>query len=99
MPFWMLYGFSNFLYLLLYKIIGYRKEVVRRNLKAAFPNKTAKELKVIEQQFYSYLFDLLLESIKGFSLSEKELLRRQKLISPRVTQAMLEKGNSTLVVG
>lgn len=99
MPFWLLYRFSDFLYLIIYKIIGYRKKVVRENLNNSFPNKSAAELLKIEKEFYHYLFDLLLESIKGFSLSKEELIVRQKLISPRRTQQMLDKHGSTLVVG
>ncbi|BDS11272.1 lysophospholipid acyltransferase family protein [Aureispira anguillae] len=99
MPFWLLYRLSDFTYLLLYKIIGYRKKVVRKNLKNAFPQKTAKELKTIEKKFYQHLFDILLEGIKGFSLSKETLLKRQKYLTPDLPQSIIDKGKSALIVG
>ena len=43
MPFWMIYGFSNFAYFILYKVFGYRKKVVFRNLEKAFPDNSETE--------------------------------------------------------
>ncbi len=65
----------------------------------SFPEKSEKELKTIEKQFYHYLFDILLEGIKGFSMSEKVLKERQKLISPDMPQNLLDKGKSVLILG
>ena len=45
LPFGMLYLISDFLYLILYKIIGYRTKVVRSNLENSFPDKTSSEIK------------------------------------------------------
>lgn len=98
-PFWLLYRLSDFTYLLLYKIIGYRKKVVRKNLKNAFPEKTSAARKDIEEKFYQHLFDLLLESIKGFSLSKKTLQKRQQHITPELPQNIIHKGKSALIVG
>lgn len=99
LPFWFLYLLSDGLYWLLYKLIGYRKKVVRTNLSNAFPNKSEKELKAIEEKFYHHLFDLLIESIKGFSLSKETLLKRQQLALPNILQSTIAKGRSIIVVG
>lgn len=99
LPFWGLYRLSDALYWLIYKGIGYRKKVVRQNLANAFPNKTAQERLVIEQRFYRFLFDLLLESIKGLSFSKKELLKRQAHHTPDLPQGIIDKGRSALMVG
>lgn len=98
-PFWLLYRLSDLVYLLLYKIIGYRKKVVQQNLKNAFPQKTEAERKVIEKEFYQHLFDILLEGIKGFTLSKATLQKRQKHITPELPQGMIDKGKSALIVG
>ncbi len=95
----MLYGFSNFLYFLLYKLIGYRKKVVRQNLRNAFPEKSEEALYTIEKKFYQYLFDILLEGIKGFSLSKETLMQRQQLITPSMPQDLLDRGKSVLILG
>ncbi len=81
LPFSILYLFSDFLYLLVYKIIGYRTKVVRKNLLNSFPEKSATELKEIEKKFYKNLCDLIVETIKTVSLTEKELLKRFRIVN------------------
>ena len=76
LPFRALYGISNFLYLVLYKIFGYRIKVVRENLKNSFPGKSEDEIKRIMDQFYKNLCDVIVESIKMISISREELARR-----------------------
>lgn len=98
MPFWVLYRLSDFVYLLLYKMIGYRKKVVRENLSNAFPEKAPQELLKIEQLFYQNLFDILVESIKGFSMSKKTLLQRQKKLD-NLTREMVAEHQSIIILG
>ena len=49
--FGILYGFSDLLWVILYRIVGYRKNIVRSNLAASFPQKSKKELRAIEKEF------------------------------------------------
>ena len=77
LPFPVLYFISDyFLYPILYLFIGYRKKVVSENLKNAFPDKSEEERKGIEKRFYHFLCDLFVETLKGITISEKELLKR-----------------------
>jgi len=76
LPFKLLYLFSDFVYVILFYIIGYRKKVVYNNLKLAFPTKSNKEILAIRRKFYHHLTDMFLEMIKTFSISENELKRR-----------------------
>ncbi|WP_281615603.1 hypothetical protein [Flammeovirga sp. SubArs3] len=76
LPFSVLYKISDFLYFVLYKLIGYRTTVVRTNLNNSFPEKSDEEIKEIESKFYRHLCDLICESFKMFNISEKELLER-----------------------
>lgn len=76
LPFWVLYGVSNFLYFVLYKILGYRKKVVRDNLTSSFPEKTEGEIIRIEKKFYRSLCDSIVEGIKMLSISEQKLSKR-----------------------
>ena len=59
LPFWFMYLISDFLYLIAYQIIGYRKKVVRENLSKSFPIKSKEELLKIEKEFYYHLSDLI----------------------------------------
>ena len=76
LPFSLFYLLSDLLYLLIYKVVGYREKVVYENLKNSFPEKSHKELKEIEKKFFHYLCDLVLETLKTLTISKKEALRR-----------------------
>ena len=97
LPYPLLYGLSDFLFLILYRGVGYRKEVVRTNLTNSFPEKSLKEIQVIEQKFYHHLCDLIIESIKAFSISEKQLLKRAKIRNPEVLQPYFDQGRSVVI--
>ena len=62
----------------MYNIIGYRKKVVRANLKLAFPDKTERELRRIEKKFYQHFCDITLESVKTLGISERQIKKRYK---------------------
>ena len=68
-----LYILSDILYLLGYQLFGYRKKVVRQNLKNAFPHKSIEEIKIIESQFYRNLCDIIVETIKCTQIDAKTL--------------------------
>lgn len=78
LPFPVFYLFSDFIYFLLYRVVGYRKKVVFENLKNSFPEKSYNELKKIEKDFYRYLCDLFLETIKTLTISRSEAIKRCK---------------------
>jgi KDO2-lipid IV(A) lauroyltransferase len=76
LPFRLLYIFSDCVYILVYRIIGYRKKTVRENLALALPHLTEKERLVIEKKSYKHLCDMFLEMIKTMTISVKEIEKR-----------------------
>jgi Kdo2-lipid IVA lauroyltransferase/acyltransferase len=99
LPFFVLYGISNFFSFLLFHVIKYRKDIVLGNLKIAFPEKTTAERETIAKNFYSYFTDTFIETIKFVSISKKQLLKRStgdfKLINE-----LIDKGyNINLMAG
>lgn len=76
LPFSMLYFLADIAYILVYKIVGYRVQTVRANLKLSFPELNDAERKEIEKKFYRHLCDLFLEMIKTITISQKELDKR-----------------------
>ena len=68
MPHALFYGFSDFVYFLVYRVIGYRKKIVRENLELVFPDKSKQELNTIEKGFYHHMCDMFLEMVKTMSL-------------------------------
>lgn len=75
LPFPVLYLFSDLLFPLFYYVIGYRKKVVFKNLRNAFPEKTDKEIKKIAMAFFHYLCDLFLETFKTLTISKETMLK------------------------
>ena len=78
LPFWLLYVISDFNYLIFYRLVGYRRKIVRKNLRNSFPEKTESELKAIEKKFYHWFCDYILETFKLISISDKKLLKHME---------------------
>lgn len=76
LPFAMLYFVSDLAFLLVYYLIGYRKQVVFDNLRYAFPEKNEKEINAIARKFYIHFCDYLFESVKIIHISNSEINRR-----------------------
>ena len=98
-PFGLLYLLSDFLYIILYHVLGYRKKIVRNNLKNAFPNHYEHERKKIERQFFKNLCDQILETIKGFSMSKKNIADRVSLEGENLAMLHTQQQHSILVLG
>lgn len=97
-PFWILYRISDFTFFIIYRVVGYRKKVVVNNLTNSFPNKTEKEIKKITKDFYVYLCDLMLETIKTVTWKEKDVMKHVKMRHEEVLDELYEKGKSIVVV-
>lgn len=98
-PFWALYGLSNMFYFLFYYILPYRKRVIRQNISRSFPDlDQAGQIKIIKG-FYRNLCDILIEWVKGQTLSKKELLKRYVFINPEILNDLYENGQDVLCVG
>ena len=94
LPFCVLYALSDIAYLLIYKLIGYRRTVVRNNLTTSFPEKDIDEIKDIERKFYHWFCDYFFEAIKLLSISNRELNRRLLVLNPEVHEQWFLKGRN-----
>lgn len=98
LPFRVLYFVSNIVYLILYYIVGYRKKVVKENLKNSFPHLNDNELKRIEKGFYKHFADFLVESTKSLTISDKDIKERCALINPEILYKYHEQGKNVIVL-
>lgn len=80
-PFKLLYVFSDFLYFILYRVMKYRVDVVRDNLKKCFPEKSSEELLKIEKLSYRNIADITVESLKAFTMSKEQIYEHHKVIN------------------
>jgi len=98
LPLWVLYGFSNFLGFLIGKIFRYRRKVVLENLRNSFPEKDEKEIRSIAGGFYRNLSDIIVETLKGISISKQELVKRVKFKNVELMDNYCREGKSMLVL-
>lgn len=100
LPFSILYGFSSVLYVITYHFIGYRKKIVKNNLLIAFPDKTPKERKQIEKDFYKNFSDFIVELIKTFSMKGEDYDKRIQFTNLEISkQCLNEKKDVILLIG
>jgi Kdo2-lipid IVA lauroyltransferase/acyltransferase len=99
LPYPVLYFISDGLYLVIYKLVGYRKKVVLQNISHSFPQKTKEEHIQIVIGFYKHLCDLVVESIKVFTISESQVQERFKFINPEYINRFFDQGQSVILAG
>ena len=76
LPLRVLYIISDLIYILVYYVIQYRREIVMSNLAQAFPEKTDQERKTIARKYYHNLVDSFVETIKSFSVGKEFYKKR-----------------------
>lgn len=94
LPFCVLYVLSDLLYYLVYYIVRYRRDIVRKNLTESFPEKSGQEILSIEKEFYRSFVDIILESCKLASISENEIKRRMSFKNTESVNTVLRDGKS-----
>ncbi len=98
LPFSALYCISDILYFFMYHIKGYRKQVVRENLRNSFPEKDEKERLTIEKRFYRHLCDVIVETIKLLHVDDKQLHERIELRQTSVIEKLATDGGSIFLL-
>ena len=98
LPLRILYLFTDFFYILIILFIPYRKKVVHENLKRSFPEKTDKEIRTIERNFYRHFTDLLAEGIKNLTISKEQLSKRLVVKNTEIMDKLYKEKKSVLLV-
>lgn len=91
------YVLSDIIFSILYGLFGYRKKVVRENLRTSFPEKSEDELRKIERGFYHFLCDYLVESVKLMTISRENLKRRMVFKDTELIDQCIEEGQSCAI--
>ncbi len=94
-----LYRISDVLFLIIYYLATYRRRVVQENIARSFPEKNPAEHAEIAREYYRHFCDLIVESLKGFSISGEEIQRRFVCLNPAVLRGEFEAGRSAILVG
>jgi len=97
-PFRLLYILSDALQFLFYRLIKYRYDVIKTNLENSFPDKSASEIQKLIKGAYKNLCDILLEGVKGLTMSEAECRKRYKFLNPEVADELFDQGKSIFIL-
>ncbi len=91
LPLSVLYVISNPFHLVITHIIRYRRQTVLQQLRTCFPAKEEREIRQISRRFYRHFVDLLMESLRMFSMPKKEILQRYRVTNPEVFETARQK--------
>jgi KDO2-lipid IV(A) lauroyltransferase len=98
LPLRVLYLLSDFFYLIVYHVIGYRRKVVMNNLRLSFPEKAEKERKKVARLFYRFICDIFIETVKLVNISKKEIRRRFYCSDSKLFEDLARKGKQIFFV-
>lgn len=98
LPFGFIYKLSDFVAWVLRRIFKYRLSVIEENLSKSDLNINASEKKKLIAGIYQNLADILLESLKSFTMGRKSIIKRHKVLNPEIAQPYFEKQQSIILV-
>ena len=88
-----MYVISDIIYFIVYRLVGYRRRVVRDNLAACFPDKDIDWLRDIEKRFYRYLADIAVEFVYNLFASPQNIKSRYRIVNRQLAkQVGVEQG-------
>ena len=97
-PFPLLYLLAWFAYLLLYYVAGYRKDVVRKNLHMAFPDRSEREITILGKKFYQQLTQTAFEIVKARRMSKDDFRERVKLRNPELLEEYSNQYQDSVII-
>jgi KDO2-lipid IV(A) lauroyltransferase len=98
LPMRVMYLLADLLFLIFYYFPSYRRKVVATNLRNAFPEKNASELKTIKKKFYKHLADLFIETFMLIHMSRENLKKRFTVINPEIIRKFSDEGRDIVAV-
>jgi len=96
-PHFILYGLADITYIVLFYIIRYRKRVVYKNLRNSFPEKSEKEIKLIQKKFFHHLSDVFVENVALIKMSQKRVLQMVKFEETDIPEKLYN--NKKCIIG
>lgn len=96
LPLWILYILSDIFVFILYFVLGYRKKVVLKNLEGSLP--PGVDIHKVAKEFYSFLGDLVVETIKCLTIGHGNLLKRITCDNPEVMEKFAKENRSVILM-
>jgi Kdo2-lipid IVA lauroyltransferase/acyltransferase len=99
LPYGLIYLFSNFIFFILFRVLNYRSNVIENNLKKSFPNKNNQEINLLKREFYKHFADIIIESLKGFTISKKNISLRLTVQNQELVDHYYTLNKNIILVG
>ena len=97
LPLRMLYAINGVFYLLLYRVVRYRRQMVRRNLRESFPDMSPLELRQTEQRFYHWMCDSIAETTHLARATREEMSQRVVYHNLECLDRLIAEGRSVVL--
>lgn len=94
-----IYRLSDFLFFVLYRLFKYRYKVIKGNINRSFPQMSEAERNKLAESFYRHFCDLIVESLKIFSITHEEVTERMIFKNPEVLNRFFEEGRNVILAG
>jgi len=80
-------------------VVRYRRNVVERNLRNAFPEKSPEERIKIAKRFYRHLTDMIVETLKAMHMSPEKIKMRFRVTDSSLTDRFFSEGRDVVSLG
>lgn len=98
LPLQVLYALTDCLYVVIYHIWGFRRELSLSNLRNSFPDKPAPELERIARQAYRNACNMIAEVLKAAVMSREELRRRVRILNIEILDRFTKAGQPVVLL-
>ena len=97
LPLAVLYCIASVLYFFIYRVMGFRRELVRQNLQRSFPDRAREDIETLVRQFYRSYADVLMEMVKSLHIDRAEIAARVTIENRQLLLEPLRHGQPTLI--
>ena len=98
LPLSVLYLITDFMYVIIYHIWGFRRKLSLTNLRNSFPDKSAEEIERIARQAYRNACNMIAEVLKGAAMEAGELRRRMQILNIEVVREFTKNGRPVVLL-
>lgn len=98
LPLNILYIFSDFIFFIVYYIVGYRRGTVKHNLNLIFGKSNPEAIPRIEKAYYHHMCDCIVETVKLLHISDEEIDRRVDVTNGAYIDEIVNSGHSVVLL-
>lgn len=98
LPFGLLYLLSDAMFVVVYHLVRYRRNVVEKNLRNSFPERDETWIALTTRDYFRYMCDIFVETLKTRTMTADQLSKRMVIVNPEVLNRFYDEGRSVTVM-